>query len=357
MYLLLALLTVTSYYCLLRYLNSKRNGEIFLYIASAILLAYTHVFGFFIIASQILYLLWMEWIGSENRRSFLRETGTVVIPVGIGAAPAVGMIAAKVFIPHSYGSGSQVQHIPTPPNWHDIISAYTHFTVRHPHPPMSIAVQVGLLIGIGGALFVPSYLLSRKKSLFIWNWLLVPTCLAIVLSYLIQPIFFPKYLIGCSVALYLLFARGAALIPRPDVRTILLAIVLLNSVALNSFQFTDHQKREFDSAAKFVDRGYSPDDLIVVDKRKSSSPFGYYFDRAGMLTVGDITGPLRPAIRKQVRNIGTVWVVFSSSERSHRRKVLRTVRRTHNRAAIKHFAGITAYRFVEEPRHLVRQNG
>ncbi|WP_231186720.1 glycosyltransferase family 39 protein [Haladaptatus sp. DYF46] len=352
MYSLLAFLTVASYYCLLRYLDSRQNKEMLLYIVSAILLAYTHVFGLFIIVSQILYYLWREWIGSEDWRSFIRETGKISVPVGIGAAPAVGMIAAKVFIPNAYGSGSQVQHIPAPPNWHDIISAYTHFTVRHPHPPMSIAVQVGLLVGIGGALFVPSYLLSRKKSVFLWIWLLVPTCLAIVLSYLIQPIFFPKYLIGCSIALYLLFARGVALIPRPNVRTILLAIILLNSVALNSFQFTNHQKREFKSAAQFVDRGYSPEDLIIVDKRKSSSPFGYYFDRAGMPTVGDITGPLRPTIRKQVRKVDTVWVVFSSSKRPHRRKVLRNVRRTHNRAAIKRFAGITAYRFVEEPSHM-----
>ncbi|MFH5800797.1 hypothetical protein [Haladaptatus sp. CMAA 1911] len=131
----------------------------------------------------------------------------------------------------------------------------------------------------------------------------------------------------------------------------MLAIILLNSVALNSFQYRDHQKREFESAAQFVDQGYSPDDLIIVDKRKSSSPFGYYFDRAGMPTVGDITGPLRPAIRKQVRNIDTVWVVFSSSKRPHRRKVLRVVRRTHDRADIKHFAGITEYQFVDKTKH------
>ncbi|WP_231188719.1 glycosyltransferase family 39 protein [Haladaptatus sp. DYF46] len=355
MYSLLAFLTVASYYCLLRYLTSKQTKEMALFIISAILLAYTHVFGFFVITSQLLYLFWGEWIGTENWRSCIREAGRIAIPVGIGAAPAVGMIAAKVFIPHSYGSGSQVQHIPAPPNWHDIISAYTHFTVRYSHPPMSIAVQVGLLIGIGGALFVPSHFLSRKKSVFLWSWLLIPTGLAVVLSYLIQPIFFPKYLIGCSVALYLLFARGAAFIPRPNVRTVLLAIILLNAVALNSFQFTDHQKREFESAAKFVDQGYSPDDLIIVDKRKSSSPFGYYFDRAGMPTAGDITGPLRPEIRKQVRSVDTVWVVFSSSKQPHRRKVLRVVRRTHDRAAIKHFAGITAYRFVEDPKHPVRQ--
>ena len=349
MYSLLAFLTVASYYCFLRYLASKKNTELALYVSSTFFLAYTHVFGFFIIASQGLYLLWIEWTKTEDWRVYLREIGRVYIPVGVGAAPAVGMIAVKVFIPHSYGSGNQVRHIPAPPNWHDIISAYTHFTVRHSHPPMSIAVQVGLLVGIAGVLFVPSYLLSRQKSLFTWNWLLAPTLISIILSYLVQPIFFPKYLIGCSIALFLIFARGVTLIPRPNIQTILLIVVLFNSVALNSYQFTHHQKREFESAAQFVQRGYSPQDLIIVDKRKVTSPFGYYFDRNGMPTVGDITGPLRPTIRKKVKHIDTVWVVFSSSRHLHRRKVLHTLRRTHNRAAIKHFAGITAYQFIEEP--------
>ncbi len=348
MYALLAFLTVLSYYSLLRYLRSPTDYNWVVYILTAILLAYTHVYGFFIIAAQFSYYLWLEYRRVSDFRQYAVRVSQVLLPVGIGSIPPAGMIAAKVFVPSTYGSGSQVRHIPAPPNWHDIVTTFVQFVVRVPHFPWNVFVFVGLVIGIFGSLFVPRKVLSTRKAMLLWSWLLVPVGIAIGSSYLVQPVYSAKYLIGCSVALYLLFARGVSLVPRPNVRTVLLAVILVSTVAPISYQYTHHQKRQFEGAATFVEKRYSPQDLIIVDKRKITSPFGYYFDKQGMETIGDITGPLRPAIRKQVGRSENVWVVFSTSKRTHRLNVLEAVRRTHNRTAIRHFAGITVYRFTEE---------
>lgn len=348
MYALLAFLTVLSYYCLLTMLQSPSTTTTGGYILTAVLLAYTHVYGFFIIAAQLLYYTGLLVHKYTDVRSYLSRWSGVVLPITVASIPPIGVIAAKVFVPHSYGSGAQVRHIATPPAWHDVTTTFVRFIVRIPHPPWTTVVLLGLFVGVFGSLFVPRKVLSTYKSVLLWSWLIVPIGIAISASYLVQPIYSPKYLIGCSIALYLLFARGIMFIPRPNVRTALLGLILISTVAPVSYQYTHHQKREFEAAANFVDQRYSSQDLIVVDKRKITSPFGYYFDKKGMKTVGDIAGPLRPTIREQVRHTDTVWTIFSISKQSHRAKVLQFVRRTHNQTLVRHFAGITVYKFIEE---------
>ncbi len=348
MYALLAFLTVLSYYCFLDTLQTPTTSNTVAYTVTAVLLAYTHVYGFFIIAAQLLYYGWFLYRECNGVRPCLSTWGRVALPTVIGSAPPVGMIAAKVFIPNTYGSGGQVRHIAAPPNWHDITTTFVQFIVRVPHSPWNTVVLLGIFVGVFGSFFVPHSVLSRRKSAFLWSWLVLPIGIAIGSSYLVQPIYSPKYLIGCSVALYILFARGITLIPRPNVQLALLTLILVSTVAPINHQYTRHQKRNFEAAADFVEQQYSPRDLVIVDKRKITSPFGYYFDKRGMKTIGDIAGPLRPAIRKQVRRTDTVWTIFSTSKRSHRAKVLQVVRRTHTQTTVHHFAGITVYRFVEE---------
>lgn len=107
MYALLAFLTVLSYYCLLNTLQAPTTPNAVTYTVTAVLLAYTHVYGFFIIAAQLLYYGWFLSRECNDVRPCLSLWGRVVLPVAIGSAPPVGMIAAKVFIPNTYGSGGK----------------------------------------------------------------------------------------------------------------------------------------------------------------------------------------------------------------------------------------------------------
>src|SRR5581483_22132 len=84
-YALLALLAACSYYCFLRLLERPGPWLLAGYVAATAAMLYTHLFGLFVLAAQIVYvaalLLLRAWRGQRWRDDALRWTVRLGLPL------------------------------------------------------------------------------------------------------------------------------------------------------------------------------------------------------------------------------------------------------------------------------------
>jgi uncharacterized membrane protein len=272
MYALLAAFSLLANYSFLRVLRDHRRSDFTLYVVSAVLLTYTHLFGWLIVAMQNVFVGLVFVLFNRRRRDrtqFLSGWLICQLIVVLAFAPwAIEMLRD----PRVNG----IDWIPAP-RISMLLSTFKQFASGSLYlgPVLALLSIAGILTlnsgsGQGADREVGIWLSGRERALFLLLWLLVPITLASGASVSLRPVYQTRYLIGASAALYLMAAIG---LTRLRNRVLLLGavamLVLMWSNDLREyFQGTrlvaGLERENWRQAAADIDARAQTDSLVVL---------------------------------------------------------------------------------------------
>jgi mannosyltransferase len=298
MYTLMTFLTAASYYFFIRLRINPSRTVVVLYLISSTALIYTHVWGVFLVTAQTvvvavvllgterttratmlvrwlflqgcLLVLWSPWLffGFRDQiETTLHDNGT------------------------AFGDLSQNRR----PTAHDVIKAPYYAANTH-----TLAALFLVLVCLAIAVYFIRVVQSEKRSaatkespsralrqaaigavrdsrlVLVTAWFVIPLLMGLTLSYLITPIFVPRYLIALSLPVYLIAA--AALVGLPSKLILIALCPVVAAAALNVERYTTTLSDFYRAPAQYVAARADPGDLVLYDM--NSSIFDYYAHRS-----------------------------------------------------------------------------
>ena len=286
-YSLLLMLSLLSYLYFVRIIQGDRSKTSFLfYVMSNTLMVYTHLFGLFILASQVVYLALFRWRA---------------ISVRFVVAQAV---TAALFLPwlSNLFSGDRLSRLAwlQEPTFGELLSTLKahmgNLSAIAPYAgkPQLVPLQqplfyLFLLMSLVG-LFSGARLTSLRRRRFavfsegtpgaplLLVWLVTPILLPFFISRLFMPIYILRYTIAASPALFILVALGICRWKVTAVALSISGLFLFLSLPALSYYYTHPHKEQWREAAQLVEKNAAEGDAVVVncDGPEVLPPLEYY---------------------------------------------------------------------------------
>jgi len=324
-YSLLVLLSLLSYLFFIKILRGDRKWHYPCYFLATLLMGYTHIYGLLIIVSQILYFL-LFWSKYRLQRVKFAITAAVTI---VTLLPLVPLLGGQVIYIAEHGFWI------AEPGLRSIFETLTRFAGSGPAKNLILLTFFLLLIiGFFSIKFDASKWRWRmpveslknitwivrleliEKELLLIIWLSISILMPFIVSKFMTPIYYTRYMIGASPALYLLVAKGIGNLNRKWLfYPVLIFITLLSSLGLYQYYGT-YVKEQWRDVASFVgSNGKVETDVIVFYKNYMQIPFDYYYQgnipefgiRQNMKESEEIATFVNDAIQEKER----LWLVLS----------------------------------------------
>ena len=347
MYSLMVLLALLSMYFFLCFLQRGTLALSAGYVLSTMLLLYTHYYGVFVVIAQNIYIVTLLVL-SKQRTYKLRHW------IGLQAI-VLALFAPWMMVVLSSPSAVRLQMIAwiAQPTAADLISTFISYSgmatfISYPGVAalvadsgtalLSAAVLSALFLGLSVfSLFAYQKVrgaMDRKaplKSLesyswevriqdltpvyFLAVWLLAINLIPFVISLVSTPIYYVRYTIAASVALYLLVGKGITNINYKPTKLAVIGVVAALSVAsLPSYYFgvTRDQARE---ATSLIDANAKSGDVILIYPDFENLTFNYYNNRTDVAVKqiaygnGSVNNPeaTTEALQSDVNGHDRVW--------------------------------------------------
>jgi 4-amino-4-deoxy-L-arabinose transferase-like glycosyltransferase len=297
---LMAFLTLLSFYFFVRLLkgNASRYTSVG-YVVFTALLLYTHFYGVFFVAAQIVYVL----VGRENLRGWVLPG----VALGLLYVPWMMLLAVNVLSPTGAWRGGTTW-IPEP-TLVDVAKTFEAYSASLP-----LVIVLTLLAGYGLFRIVRG---DRPTALLLLAWLLVPIVLPFLVSHLYRPMLVDRYVIAASPAYYLLATQGfagfegLAFRERRYAQALLVLLVAVLSVASITGYFGAVTKQPWREVAGYVDEHGRAEDLVLL--YGGSLPFDYYSERRDVDTepfLVNTNAGMRKSVSTTVAGHDRVWLVI-----------------------------------------------
>jgi len=345
-YIMLLMLTLLSFYLFIKILKSDNRKALyfFLLLLANVALAYTHVYGLLVIASQFFYFLlfWNKY--KEVRGRFL----VVQIATAVSFSPWV-----PTFLERTSGLS---QGLETPltslGTIAETIATYSGHRWEEQFlfgEPYLIAAFLFLcLIGIFTVRKIKG-LQSWRDSLLLLIWFAFSIIIPFAFSQFFIEKYSPRYTIAALPAFHLLAARGIGILDkRWAIYPALLVITLLSVPGLH-YYYTQNVKHEWREAVDFVEYNSQASDIIIICSEHTRKPFDYYYE-GDLARIGidrDIDDPARLAaiVDSVVAGKERLWLVLSHAKEAHIRSYLKERYGSDSIIAQQNFKGIKVYLF------------
>ncbi|MBA2734863.1 MAG: glycosyltransferase family 39 protein [Acidobacteria bacterium] len=323
MYSLLCLLTLLSIYFFLKLLEDKKSHlALAAYIIASALMIYTHVYSFFIIAAQNLYLLTLLF---ASRDIFKRMWKRWL---------AAQVILAVLFLPwlsvqiQQFSRVQQGFWIPKMPPRLLLNTLVMHAGSNQLAWILSALIALAIFSGWRGWKEEPaaessnenkkSLLTGRLKLYLLLLWLLCPIMLPYIVSQFSSPIFLPKYTIAALPAFVILAARGLLSLRYHQLRmVVVLLLVCFSLVTLRNYFGSPRKDMWREAVARFTILA-KPNDLVLFNQQSSQVPFDYYAGRADLIEkpFPDYSSELRKdnladLLKSAIEGHDRIWLVLS----------------------------------------------
>jgi mannosyltransferase len=303
MYSLLLSLTLLSFLFFVRILRANKPGRTHLicYSLADILLIYTHIYGLFTVGSQVLYFFLF-------RRRYAKA-GTVFwgaqVATLVSFSPWIFVLLTSTLRGVAI---SGLAWLPTP-SLGDIMNTLSSYVGAGLLWPL--LVLTFLFLCLSGVVYIPrtrprrglakplqstkqtspGILIAEPKTALLLVWFFFPLVMSLFLSFTVRPIFWGKYLIGITPALYLLAARGIdninsfvnTYVIRVNVTYVLVTYILLALIVLFSLPglydyYAYPQREQWREVANLVQSTSQPGDVVVLCPGGYRSAFDYYYE-------------------------------------------------------------------------------
>lgn len=325
MYSLVCLLSLASFYFFLGLLKSKAGPRTLIwYITCSALLAYTHVYGWFIIAAEAFYVLLLAVTSRQAFRRVFRPWLFAQAIILLLYSPWLFVFAQQVREHTSFW-------IPRPTL---VEFGYTWLRFAGTVPLLVILVPLAALPIISLATGRLGFFLRGPEDghsglplansegvCFVVLWLASPFLLPFIASYFVRPIYLAKYAIPASLAFIALAARGLALLRGTRARAVVLIVFLILAQRDIVAYWKTVKKDQWREAVVFFNQSARSNDLVLFREASGAIPFDYYAKRGDITerplpeydaTGGNVAEVLKPAVEGH----GRVWIVLSHQDDS-----------------------------------------
>lgn len=363
MYSMFAFFAVSSYLLLLRLRADQTRLRAGAYLLVTTLLVYTHPFGVFVVGAQWIYFLFDSLVRPNRgrRRAYLQAVAGMAVILSPGA------VAVMLRATNSVGGGFEFVPAPTFELVFDVVVGYFATTSTSITP---YRLYVALLVGALATSAVVGWKLSAGRRhgsvpglrfrtadvdqiALLVTWIGVPLAGLLAVSYLVTPLFWPRYTIPASLGLYLLVARGVTVLDRRSLRVVLLLFLFTALVPSTAFYHAEDTRQQWDDATDDIDAIADDDAVVIVSKRISRHGITYYSDRDDLQTVGTnveryrvVDGEIRdPEFEDLYDTHDEVWLVLSLTTEREERILKESIDRCRERTWHRNYEGIELVRY------------
>jgi len=281
-YSLLLLLSLLSFWLFIQILKRNRKWHYPCYFLVNILLAYTHVFGLFIIAAQIFFLI-VFWTKYRPKRfkllgvqlatvATLPPLALLLVPVAMSMAQH-GFWTSEPSLTTVYDTflvfaGGQTLLLLT----FFILAVIAPLSITRIEGKWVLRKPLESLKGISWNIRLEAI----NEVVLLMIWLLLPIVSAFIISRITTPIYVIRYLIGASPALYLLVAKGLTNLKVKGILYPALLIILLLSVP-NLANHYHEERMQWREVAALVELKAQQNDVLVFCAHYYQCSFDHYY--------------------------------------------------------------------------------
>ena len=318
-------------YFFLNLLVNNRKSILACYILFSALLTYSHVYGWFIIISQNIYIFSLFLLSREIYKINYKNWVLMQISLTILFAPWIPTLIKRIVdVVPGYTFYLQVPRIDRA-----IFDTFVTFSgsklLLIPFILLSMLSIIsyekirGKIIwkDLFNSLTIYRWQLrfiSTRENYFLIVWLLTPIILPLVISRIYTPIYTFKYTIGASLAFYILVANGINNIHHKYIKKFVIVLVTILSLVPMFNYYTHINKEQWRDVANYIDRNAKNEDLILFNAQYCQEIiFDYYakrtnfvkkgFPREGINVDEENLSELAPIVEGYDR----VWIILSHS--------------------------------------------
>lgn len=277
MYMLFALFTTLSFYYLYQFRPVK-------YCVFAILGLLTHYFMFFVLLSQVAYVLTVR---SYKDRDKIFQLKTILRPILISIPWLI-----FVFVEHKFDGQFWIEKPPLKTFLQIPAIMYVGYETNFDFYqklllPFSLFLLVIIVYGVW-KMIRKKYTVSTKEKrdllyLFL-SWSFVPAIITYLISF-VYPIFLPRYLIFSGVGIVLLLVFLLEQIDK-RMRWIFFAALFILTLHYNTIQVNTRTKAPINSTVKEIESQMKSGDLLYVTSELNFHPAEYYLGEQRVFIYG-----------------------------------------------------------------------
>jgi len=314
-YALLVFASTLSFYFWLRLANDFDRRNVLGYLTASFFLMHTHVYALFIILTQNLYCILRYFQSAEIHKLTLKRWILLQVSLLILFVPWLTVLA-KQFLRVQEGFWMD-----KPPFcW--IPGTFLRYAGGYNVLTGMFAVLL-FLLAAKAILKFENGKLGWRRNHANWNgllllWLFVTILIPFVVSQFSSPIFQIKYTIAASIAYYILIAKGITLGPSKYLKSFLMGIVILVSLANMYLYYASVKKERWRETVEYVESVARKNDLLVfVAGYCLEGGYEYYAKRkdlqkrafpSNVRNVDEVNiAELEPLLQTQER----VWLILS----------------------------------------------
>ncbi len=272
-YSLLILLSTLSSYCFVRAIRCPARRFWIGYVASSVLALYTHFFAGLVLLAHAASLCWLE-----RRRLPWRS---LLIS---GVAGALLLLPLLLFQPLS---SNQIAWL-APPTTDDLYRFVRDLVGGNFTLLWLCVLLAALTLGLAGGRARPwdGEGVQRWQHSVVLLWFFLPIVLSLAISWVLRPVFLPRYLSICCVPFVLLIALSiTGLRRRQLVAAALLLVVVFSGQSLHRW-YTHDSAEDWRAVTRYILAESQSDDAVGFYAYFARGPFEYYRAQLGMAEQG-----------------------------------------------------------------------
>jgi len=349
-YSLLAFLTLCSFYFFLKTLSGSKTLYIVAYIISSVLLLYSHFYGVFILIVQNIFCFTRYFVRRDMFSLGLSKWITLQIITGLLFVPGL-LIWYKNTVAMQGGFWL------AEPSVIDVVRYFYHFTGRDYVLFILFFIlaafsfisfkNIGHSNNIKDMLDIKD---SPDKSLFLSNvdamyllllWLFVPILVPFLISLFSTPILHTRYIIGSSLAFYLLVAKGVYNLNAKRLRVIIPLAILVLSIWPLRMYYVDAHKHQWRETLAYLEENAEDNDSVFVYPVFDVRTTEYYREREDLRFV-----PLTPESASELPD--RFWVVIGLFAKTDEQAIVRGMLREYDLKLVKSFSRLNLYLYEKK---------
>jgi uncharacterized membrane protein len=348
-YSLLTLLTLLSFYCFLKLLCAPRQKHFTAaYLATGVLLLYTHYYGLPVIAAQNIYFFTQYFRGGKPGRLELRKWVKLQLVLLLLFLPASVLMVIQ-------GSALRKGFWITEPAVSEVLG---YFMTYSGSTPLLIILLVFSLISVTGLVGLKNVGIFRTgfqphedssgatgipyggRVYLLIVWMLSLILIPFLISLIITPVLIYRYTIGASPVLYLLASRGITGTNNNKLILVLACLITVFSIANNVEKYGQIDKFQWREAVAYIEAEAGYGDILAVYPQFELEPVRYYSGRKDILK-----GPLGfdffspPEARHK-----NIWVIISTHWGIDKEAMKEELGKSYNFVLEKKFAYVDLYK-------------
>ncbi len=324
-YSLMVLLTLISFYFLLKLTSSRRRAYSIAYVVSSVLLMYTHYYGALIMIVQNVFYFTMFLVNKKAGELGIWRWLKLQLLLGLLFLPGF-LLWAKVtlFIQKGFW-------VPEP-TFRGIMQYFTFYAgslyllILFVIFSFLSVISFRKVKDLGNVkeFFNPLYNYPDKLGIKSGNiiyllvlWLFIPIVLPYIISLVSTPVLIFRYTICASLAFYLLASRGIGNTNNKWIILFISVLVIVLSLVNVEKYYARVDKRQWREAMSDIETNANYGDIIVVYPKYEIEPATYYSKRKDL--------KIFPLSNEFItyRGLGdrNVWIIISANQRMSKNRI------------------------------------